>query len=306
MSSDSNNGIKKDEEDISIQKINCASCKAPLELYSNSTKFKRCDYCGFVNYIIREPDGTYNTSKEKSSKIGKFRGFGDLQIGQKITIDTVPYLVVGAMRYVSSDSVWYELLIKNMQTKKELFLSYEEGQYILYEKMKKTGITRDLLDGKQHVTRYGTMELYEKGKAKITEFDGEIPYMIDKDEKLEWFDGMIGNRKFSVESVKDEFEVYFGDPLVKVRQGAYRKGGKVAISKEVGGVNVDRAKIIIAIVIIIIFASIFGLGWLITGNLFWMGGGGGGGYSSSGGGGGGGGGGKSLGSFILNLILKLI
>lgn len=303
MSIDSNNGIKKDEEDLVIQKIECASCKAPLELYSLSTKLKRCDYCGFVNYIIRESDGTYGTSKEKSSRIGKFKGFGDLRIGNKITIDNIPYLVVGAMRYVSSDSVWYELLIKNMHTKEEYYLSYEEGQYILYDKIKKSGITRDLLDGNKHVTRYGTMELYEKGKAKITEFDGEIPYLIDKDEKIEFFDGMIGNRKFSIEAVKDEFEVYFGDPLIKVRVGAYRKGGRVVISKEVGGVDVDRAKVIIAVVVIVIFAAIFGLGWLITGNLFWMGGSGGGSYSSSGGTGGGGGGGKSLGSLILNLLL---
>ncbi|MHA1300553.1 MAG: DUF4178 domain-containing protein [Candidatus Helarchaeota archaeon] len=305
MSTDTDNGIKKDEEDISIQELECASCHAPLKLYSTSTKFKRCEYCGFVNYIVREPDGTYGTSDKKTSKIGKFRGFGDLQIGQKITIDNVPYLVVGAMRYVSKDSVWYELLIKNMRTKEEYFFSYEEGQYILYDKMKKTGITRDLLDGKQHVTRYGTMELYEKGKAKISEFDGEIPYMIDKDEEIEWFDGMIGRKKFSVEAVKDEFEVYFGEPVVKVRAGAYRKGGKVMISKETG-VSIDRTKIIVFIVALIIFAAIFGVGWLVTGSLFWIGGGSSGGWSGSGGGGGGGGGGKAVGSVILNLLLSLI
>ena len=97
--------------------------------------------------------------------------------------------------------------------------------------------------------------------------------MIDKDEELEWFDGMIGKRKFSIEAVKDEFEVYFGDPLIKVKAGTYKKGGKVSISKEVG-FEFDKQQAIIYIVIIIIIAAVFGGGWLLTGDLFWMAGGG--------------------------------
>ena len=288
MSINSDKGPKRDDSDISLQKIECASCNAPLELYFSSTKFKRCEYCGFVNYIIMESDGTYGSSKEKSSAIGKFRGFGDFIVGDKITIDDVPYLIVGAMRYVSRDSVWYELLIKNMQTKKEFYLSYEEGQYILYEKIKKSGITRDLLDGNPHMTRYGTIELYEKGMARITEFDGEIPYLIDQDEELEWFDGLIGRKKFSVEAVKDEFEVYFGELLVKLRPGVYIRNGKIVMSKEIG-LGIDKGKIIAFIIVIIIIIAIFGSGYLLTGNMFWFGGGGGGGLGGSGGGGGGGG-----------------
>ena len=283
MSSDADPKPEKDESDVSLQKVECASCHAPLELYSSSAKFKRCDYCGFVNYIVREEDGSYSTSKEKSTAIGTFRGFGDLKVGNKITVDDVPYLIVGAMRYASRDSVWYELLMKNMNTKEEHYLSYEDGQYILYDKIKKSGITRDLLDGESHVTRYGTMELYEKGKAKITEFSGEIPYMIDKDEELEWFDGMIGKKKFSVEAVKDEFEVYFGEGLLKMRPGVYRKGASIVISKEVGLAG-KKGKIVAAIIFIIIMAVIFGVG-ILGGFPFLLGGGGGG----LGGGGGGGG-----------------
>ena len=36
---------------LEITAIKCASCKAPLEIYSESTKVIRCKYCDFVNRI---------------------------------------------------------------------------------------------------------------------------------------------------------------------------------------------------------------------------------------------------------------
>ncbi len=301
MSSDAEGKPKSKEPDISIQELECASCHAPIKLYSESTKFKRCEYCGFVNYIVRDAEG-YRTSKDKTSTISKFRGFSDLQLGGKLTIDGEPYLIIGCMRYVSKNSIWYEILIKNTNTKKEFYMSFEEGQYILYEKMKKTGITRDQLDGGSHVTRYGTMELYEKGKAKISEFDGEIPFLISKDEELEWFDGMIGRRKFSIEAVKDEFEVYFGDPVIKVKPGEYKKGGKVIISKETG-FSMERNRAIAVVVVIVIIAAIFISSYLLTGTLFFIGDSGGGAMGSRGDWGGGGGGGGKMIEYIFSQFL---
>jgi len=242
-------------------KLNCGSCKSPLEIFSEGTKFKRCDYCGFVNYIVWKDPTSPETSTEKILKIGKFKGFGDFKIGNDIKIDNEPFKVIGALRYSSYDGGWYEFLVRNIQSRKEYWISYEEGNYKFYDKVKRSGITRELLKKRSGETRLGTFRITEKGKAKISSFGGEIPFIVNPKEKIEWWDGIIGGKLLSVEAVEDEFEVYVGSYLARTGKGLYSKskarsyaGGEYEFDWEA-----SKGKILASVVVIVIVIVIFGI-----------------------------------------------
>ncbi len=208
--------------------IKCASCGAALNVTSESTRIVRCSHCDYVNKINYKGeteiwvDGTESHRSNLRTFMNKrLRSIG-LDVGAQVSLAGEVFNLIGGLEFSYEDGFFVKFVLRsnNPLDIKDYFLMWDTEFFGLYAYEKRSGITEKRLKkmevGKSFKTEMGDkIVVDEKGKAKIISFAGEVPFVVDEDEEIEYFDGYFLNKDglFTIDKTKNRFQVYFGKEI---------------------------------------------------------------------------------------------
>lgn len=208
--------------------IKCAGCGSPLDVKSESTRIIRCTYCNFVNKINYKGeteiwvDGSESHKTNLRNFMNKRLQSWGLDVGVDINLEDEDFFIIGALEYAYEDGFFIKFVLRSTDPndKKDYFLMWDTEYFGLYSYEKRSGITENnvkkLKVGKSIKTDMGDKIVVDEiGIAKIVSFAGEIPFIVDEDEEIEYFDGYFLNKDglFTIDKTKDRFQVYIGKEI---------------------------------------------------------------------------------------------
>ena len=153
---------------------NCPQCGDRLDIYFKYSKLIKCASCGSSIFL----------GDEAAKLIGKSSVLAEepslLQLHKPFKYKSKHYIPIGKIRYSYGRGFWEEWFLKD-ESNKEYWLSIDEGDFVLQEKIKLSlpfKSSKDLNIGK----RYGKHVVTEKGEGRCVGFEGELPQEIHLDE----------------------------------------------------------------------------------------------------------------------------
>jgi len=188
---------------------NCPQCGDKLEIYFKYSKLIKCQSCS--SSIFLEDNAVKVIGK--SSVLSPEPSL--MQLHHPFSYKEKQYLPLGKIRYSYGRGFWEEWFLKD-ESNKEYWLSIDEGDFVLQEKIKLSlpfKSSRELNIGK----RYGKHIVTEKGEGQCVGFEGELPQEIHLDEKHHYVHLSEGSGKLlTVEFTQQKTEMFKGewiDPL---------------------------------------------------------------------------------------------
>ena len=188
---------------------NCPQCGDTLELHFKYSKLIKCLSCG--SSIFLEDDAVKLIGQ--SSVLSPEPSL--IQLHKPFSYQKNNYIPLGKIRYSYGRGFWEEWFLKD-EKNKEFWLSIDEGDFVLQEKIKLP------LPVKNNAAftvgaKYGKYLVTEKGKGTCVGFEGELPESIQIDEKHEYVHLSLGYGKLvTIEFQKGSIETFRGqwiDPL---------------------------------------------------------------------------------------------
>ena len=191
------------------QTFNCPQCGDALSIYVKYSKLVKCASCSssvFLNDDSVKLIGVASVLSPEPSLI---------ELHKPFSFKFNTFMPLGKIRYSYGRGFWEEWFLKD-KTNKEFWLSIDEGDFVLQEKVK-----LPLAFNNPNVVKigkkYGAYVATEIGKGECVGFDGELPQNI----KLGETHGYIhlsadGGNLVTVEFVGDKMETFKGkwiDPL---------------------------------------------------------------------------------------------
>jgi len=197
-----------------VQNIKCPQCSGQLTLQGGQQILSiTCHYCGSVL-------DTHNNFKVLSKfATTKFSIF-PFKIGSKCTWNGVGFILIGIVQYVQKDEwgsyPWVEGLLYS-PTHGYLWLIYENGHFVIGRECKtrasnepkslsQVEIFKDYLD--VDGTSY---RIFEIGTAEITFVLGELTWVAQPRDKIEYLDAIAPPHLYCIEKSKSEQEYFKGE-----------------------------------------------------------------------------------------------
>ena len=146
---------------------NCPQCGDALELHFKYSKLVKCLSCGssiFLEDDVVKLIGESSVLSPEPSLIELHKAF---------TYKNKSYLPLGKIRYSYGRGFWEEWFLKG-ERNKEFWLSIDEGDFVLQEKVKLSlPFKRD--SSFTVGAKYGQYIVTEKGQGRCVGFKGELP-----------------------------------------------------------------------------------------------------------------------------------
>ena len=188
---------------------NCPQCGDALTIYFKYSKLVQCSSCG--SSIFLEDDGVRLIGQ--SAVLSPEPSL--IQLHKAFIYKKKSYLPIGKIRYSYGRGFWEEWFLKD-EKNKEFWLSIDEGDFVLQEKVKlelpKKSYGEFRLGSKQ-----GKYLVTEKDTGTCVGFEGELPQSIELNEKHKYIHLSLGHGKLvTVEFTKALTETFRGewiDPL---------------------------------------------------------------------------------------------
>ena len=149
---------------------NCPQCGDALEIYFKYSKLIKCRSCGSSIFLEDETVKRIGESSVLSSEPSL------IQLHQLFTYKKKTYLPLGKIRYSYGRGFWEEWFLKD-KNNKEYWLSIDEGDFVLQEKMQPSLPFKTSHQFKVGNT-YNTYLVTEKGQGRCVGFEGELPEEI--------------------------------------------------------------------------------------------------------------------------------
>jgi len=188
---------------------NCPQCGDVLDIHFKYSKLVKCRSCG--SSIFLEDDTVKLIGK--SSILSAEPSL--IELHKNFKYRNRNYLPLGKIRYSYGRGFWEEWFLKNSKNQ-EFWLSIDEGDFVLQEKMPHTLPFKKSNKFKVGET-YGSYLITEKGEGKCVGFEGELPEKIQIGEVHQYIHLSQGAGKLlTLEFTEDKTETFQGewiDPL---------------------------------------------------------------------------------------------
>lgn len=191
------------------QTFNCPQCGDRLEVHFKYSKLIKCRSCNST--IFLEDDAVKFIGK--SSALSPEPSL--IQLYKPFKYRNKTYTPLGKIRYGYGRGFWEEWFLKD-EKNKEFWLSIDEGDFVLQEKVK---IALPFNSSSKFTlgSKYGKYLVTEKGEGVCIGFEGELPQNINTHQKHQYIHLSLGHgRLVTIEFTKDEIETFRGewiDPL---------------------------------------------------------------------------------------------
>jgi len=201
------------QTDIDTTK-NCPQCGDALDIHFKYSKLVKCRSCG--SSIFLEDDAVKLIGE--SSVLSPEPSL--IQLHKPFNYRGHHYLPLGKIRYSYGRGFWEEWFLKD-EKNKEYWLSIDEGDFVLQEKVK---LSLPFKSSSSFTvgTKYGKHLVTEKGQGRCVGFEGELPNEVHFGEIHQYVHLSEGHGKLlTLEMSDNETETFRGnwiDPLeIKVR-----------------------------------------------------------------------------------------
>jgi len=193
----------------------CPQCGDALEIHFKYSKLVKCRSCGssiFLEDAAVKRIGESSVLSPEPSLI---------QLHTPFSYKNSDYLPLGKIRYSYGRGFWEEWFLKD-EKNKEFWLSIDEGDFVLEEKMQ---LSLPFKSSQKFTvgTTYGKYLVTEKGQGRCVGFEGELPKEIHFGElhhyvHLSQGEGNLLTLEFTNNST-ETFQGKWIDPLeIRVRQ----------------------------------------------------------------------------------------
>jgi len=188
---------------------NCPQCGDQLERQFKHSKLIKCRSCNSSIFLEDEHVKLIGESSVLSPEPSL------IQLYKPFEFQGVNYTPLGKIRYSYGRGFWEEWFIRN-QNNKLLWLSIDEGDFVLQEKMKLSLPFKSSTKFKVG-TSYGNYNVTEIGTGTCVGFEGELPEAITLNEKHKYIHLSQGHGNLvTIEFSENKTETYKGkwiDPL---------------------------------------------------------------------------------------------
>lgn len=196
--------------DLSLQRLTCTHCGAPIDLRSGRAKTVVCSSC-HSQLDLTKPEhavlGNLGQSKAFPASL--------IRLGHKASFDELQWMVIGRIRYKDDEGYrWDEWLLLSEQGKYR-WLAEDRFHYYFYD-LKRPGTPIDpqsKIHGDSVELDGASYQVYEKGQASIDYVEGELTWKAVLGSKVRFLDAAGPPRKLSIEWNEDEIQVYEGPYL---------------------------------------------------------------------------------------------
>ncbi len=188
---------------------NCPQCGDSLKIYFQYSKLIKCSSCNSSIFLEDDAVKVIGQSSVLSPEPSL------IQLHKAFTYKKKSYLPIGKIRYSYGRGFWEEWFLKDASNK-EFWLSIDEGDFVLQEKVKlplPVKSTSAFTVG----AKYGKYLVTEKGEGTCVGFEGELPKNINTFQKHQYVHLSLGYGKLvTIEFTKELIETFRGewiDPL---------------------------------------------------------------------------------------------
>ncbi|MFP4498006.1 MAG: DUF4178 domain-containing protein [Vulcanimicrobiota bacterium] len=194
---------------IVVQKVNCGSCGAPLEIKSAFTRSLVCPFCDTTNNLT-------DTGLDPSGKMAKISDARSVfKLGRTGSLKDKRFEVLGRLRYGYEDGHWDEWFLE-FESGRCGWVTEEEGEMTLFFKDKITQPIDDIDSirvGQRVAVEGEQVFITEITDAQIMGGEGELHYTVKPGREVVHYEGNAGGRLVSIEVWPREIEVHKGNPV---------------------------------------------------------------------------------------------
>jgi hypothetical protein len=146
---------------------NCPQCGDALELHFKYSKLVKCLSCGSSIFLEDDAVKLMGQSSVLSAEPSL------IELHKPFTYKNRNYMTLGKVRYSYGRGFWEEWFLKDEQNK-EFWLSIDEGDFVLQEKVK---LSLPFKSSSKFTVgaKYGQYLVTEKGEGRCVGFEGELP-----------------------------------------------------------------------------------------------------------------------------------
>ncbi|CAA6824255.1 MAG: Unknown protein [uncultured Sulfurovum sp.] len=188
---------------------NCPQCGDALELHFKYSKLVKCLSCGSSIFLEDDSVKLIGESSVLSAEPSL------IKLHKPFKYKNKNYLPLGKIRYGYGRGFWEEWFLKD-ESNKEFWLSIDEGDFVLQEKVKRAIPFKHDINftvGSKH----GQYLVTEKGQGHCVGFEGELPFEIRINEVHQYVHlSQGGGNLLTLEFTKTLTETFKGkwiDPL---------------------------------------------------------------------------------------------
>lgn len=182
---------------------NCPQCGDQLHVHFKYSKLVKCRSCGSSIFLEDESAKLTGEQSVLSPEPSLIR------LNQAFEYHDVTYTPLGKIRYSYGRGFWEEWFIKN-QNNKTLWLSIDEGDFVLQEKMKLSLPFKSSTNFKVG-SNYGNYTVTEIGVGTCVGFEGELPESIEINEEHKYIHLSQGHGNLvTLEFTENETQTYKG------------------------------------------------------------------------------------------------
>jgi len=182
---------------------NCPQCGDQLDIFFKYSKLVKCRSCNSSIFLEDNHVKLIGESSVLSPEPSL------IQLNQPFEFQGVSYTPLGKIRYSYGRGFWEEWFVRN-QNNKMLWLSIDEGDFVLQEKMKLSLPFKSTT--KFNVgTSYGNYIVTEIGEGTCVGYEGELPERITLGDKHKYIHLSQGKGNLvTLEFTENRTETYKG------------------------------------------------------------------------------------------------
>lgn len=191
--------------------VPCPSCGSTLNITAQTSKMVTCSYCGMISYINA---GNLSMIGQKSFLVD----YGSIfKIGKKGKIKNMNFQVLGRLRIDYEDGFFDEWYLNTPQGQK--WLSEDEGKFVFFHESYEVNDPNilDLINCKvgTYYEYKDDMKLFliEKSSASINGGEGELPFQVRPNQKMNYIDALCNQKLYSFEFLPNTIELHIGEYL---------------------------------------------------------------------------------------------
>ncbi|MBF0408136.1 MAG: DUF4178 domain-containing protein [Candidatus Riflebacteria bacterium] len=194
-----------------LTQVKCTNCSAGISLHEESEiEILACTFCGSCLEVKNNLKVAAKPAREK-------RPYTQLKIGSTGILRGVRYVNVGILQFTEEDEgltyQWTEFLLYS-RSRGYVWLIFEDNHWVLMTEYKDR-LSTQLSPYAKPWTRFSAGEksftVFENGIAKLTYFDGNLPWLPRGREVVHFLDAVSPPYIFSIEESFGRQEYFIGE-----------------------------------------------------------------------------------------------
>jgi hypothetical protein len=243
-----------------LREIKCPKCASPVQQLTPDVQTLVCKSCHSA--ISDGPDGlTWSAgSKLPTPRVS-------IRIGQTLTIEKIPYFVLGRVIYQGWDPeetsdrwTWTEWLLGSSDGR-TVWLSLDENGLVLFNRLRVRAPFNIHTDNNIPIAPDKSARVTERYPARVMGVEGELTWRAKRGDQLNMIEGVAGGKKYSIQATESELEFHEGSVL---SQDAIKAMLGAEVAKEYAEARRNLPVEIGAMLLFFAFAG------LLLAGLFWM------------------------------------